>query len=47
MKAQPSPAMSTLTLSGCAPISLAHYLKALGILRHVAEPRHALGTARQ
>lgn len=29
--------MHTLTLSGCAPIPLAHYLKALGILRLVSE----------
>ena len=29
--------MPILTLSGCAPIPLAHYLKALGILRLVAE----------
>jgi CRISPR-associated protein Csx17 len=29
--------MSTLTLSGCAPVPLAHYLKALGILRVVSE----------
>jgi len=28
-----------LTLSGCAPVPLAHYLKALGILRLVAEQR--------
>jgi CRISPR-associated protein Csx17 len=30
-------AMPTLTLHGCAPVPLAHYLKALGILRLVAE----------
>ncbi|TDU67135.1 CRISPR-associated protein Csx17 [Prosthecobacter fusiformis] len=29
--------MPTLTLSGCAPVPLAHYLKALGILRLVGE----------
>src|SRR5258706_13659351 len=29
--------MPTLTLSGCAPVPLAHYLKALGVLRLVAE----------
>ena len=29
--------MPTVTLSGCAPTPLAHYLKALGILRLVAE----------
>ena len=29
--------MPTLTLNGCAPIPLAHYLKALGILRLVGE----------
>jgi CRISPR-associated protein Csx17 len=29
--------MPTLTLSGCAPVPLAHYLKALGILRLVSE----------
>jgi CRISPR-associated protein Csx17 len=37
--------MPTLTLSGCAPIPLAHYLKALGILRLVSEQKdpHATG----
>jgi hypothetical protein len=25
--------MTTLTLHGCAPVPLAHYLKALGIIR--------------
>lgn len=34
---QPSDAMPELTLNGCAPVPLAHYLKALGILRLVAE----------
>lgn len=29
--------MSSITLTGCAPVPLAHYLKALGILRLVAE----------
>ena len=29
--------MTTITLNGCAPIPLAHYLKALGILRLVSE----------
>ena len=29
--------MSTFTLSGCTPVPLAHYLKALGVLRLVAE----------
>ncbi len=29
--------MPTLTLSGCAPVPLAHYLKALGVFRVVAE----------
>jgi CRISPR-associated protein Csx17 len=29
--------MPTITLTGCAPVPLAHYLKALGILRLVAE----------
>ena len=29
--------MPTITLSGCAPVPLAHYLKALGILRLVTE----------
>ncbi|MDB6031545.1 MAG: hypothetical protein JWM16_1883 [Verrucomicrobiales bacterium] len=32
--------MPTLTLAGCSPIPLAHYLKALGILRLVAESPH-------
>ena len=37
--------MPTLTLNGCAPIPLAHYLKALGILRLVSEQadRNATG----
>lgn len=36
-----------IILSGCAPVPIAHYLKALGVLRLVAEqadpatPRHA------
>lgn len=34
---QPSDAMPELALTGCAPVPLAHYLKALGILRLVAE----------
>ena len=29
--------MNTLSLSGCAPVPLAHYLKALGVLRLVSE----------
>jgi CRISPR-associated protein Csx17 len=29
--------MPTVTLSGCAPVPLAHYLKALGVLRLLAE----------
>jgi CRISPR-associated protein Csx17 len=29
--------MPTITLSGCAPVPLAHYLKGLGVLRLVAE----------
>lgn len=32
--------MPALTLTGCAPVPLAHYLKALGILRLVAESAH-------
>jgi CRISPR-associated protein Csx17 len=36
VKQQPD-AMPTMTLNGCAPIPLAHYLKALGVLRLVAE----------
>ena len=35
-----APIMPELILSGCAPIPLAHYLKALGVLRLVAEPDH-------
>jgi CRISPR-associated protein Csx17 len=34
---QPSDAMPELALTGCAPVPLAHYLKALGILRLVSE----------
>ncbi len=37
--------MPALTLNGCAPIPLAHYLKALGILRLVAESEHGDATA--
>jgi CRISPR-associated protein Csx17 len=37
MKAHPSNTMNIIPLSGCAPVPLAHYLKALGILRIVAE----------
>jgi CRISPR-associated protein Csx17 len=36
VKQQPD-AMRTVTLNGCAPIPLAHYLKALGVLRLVSE----------
>lgn len=36
----------TLTLSGCAPIPLAHYLKALGVLRLVAESSNGDPTAK-
>lgn len=32
--------MPALNLTGCAPVPLAHYLKALGILRLVAESAH-------
>jgi CRISPR-associated protein Csx17 len=38
-------AMPTITLSGCAPVPLAHYLKALGILRLVAEQTDSRTTA--
>lgn len=38
--------MPTLTLSGCAPVPLAHYLKALGILRLVSEQADATATGR-
>ena len=38
--------MPTLTLSGCAPVPLAHYLKALGILRLVSEQKDAKATGR-
>lgn len=37
--------MAELILSGCAPIPLAHYLKALGILRLVAEQQDVNGKA--
>lgn len=32
--------MHTITLSGCSPIPLAHYLKALGIFRVISESEH-------
>lgn len=38
--------MPTLTLSGCAPVPLAHYLKALGILRLVSEQADPDATGR-
>jgi CRISPR-associated protein Csx17 len=38
-------AMHTITLSGCAPVPLAHYLKALGILRLVSEQADVRATA--
>jgi len=38
--------MPTLTLSGCAPVPLAHYLKALGILRLVSEQADPAATGR-
>lgn len=37
--------MPSITLSGCAPVPLAHYLKALGILRLVAEQADERATA--
>lgn len=37
--------MPTITLNGCAPIPLAHYLKALGVLRLVAEQADAAAAA--
>jgi CRISPR-associated protein Csx17 len=37
--------MPTITLNGCAPVPLAHYLKALGILRLVSESEHGDATA--
>jgi CRISPR-associated protein Csx17 len=36
--------MPTVTLNGCAPVPLAHYLKALGILRLVSEQLDATAT---
>jgi CRISPR-associated protein Csx17 len=38
--------MPTLTLSGCAPVPLAHYLKALGVLRLIAESSDGDPTAK-
>jgi CRISPR-associated protein Csx17 len=38
--------MHTLTLRGCSPIPLAHYLKALGILRLVSEQKDSSATGR-
>lgn len=37
---------TSVTLSGCAPVPLAHYLKALGILRLVSEQRDPAATGR-
>jgi CRISPR-associated protein Csx17 len=42
----PPKAMPILTLSGCAPVPLAHYLKALGILRLVSEQKDPKATGR-
>lgn len=36
--------MPSLTLSGCSPVPLAHYLKALGILRLVSEEKDPAAT---
>jgi len=44
MRKQPE-AMPTITLNGCTPVPLAHYLKALGILRLVSESDHGDATA--
>jgi hypothetical protein len=44
MKQTTPPDMPTTTFDGCAPVPLAHYLKALGILRLVLE--QADGAAR-
>ncbi|MCB1085711.1 MAG: type I-U CRISPR-associated protein Csx17 [Verrucomicrobiae bacterium] len=38
--------MQTISLSGCAPVPLAHYLKALGILRLVSEQKDPKATGR-
>lgn len=38
--------MESITLSGCAPVPLAHYLKALGILRLVSEQKDSTATGR-
>lgn len=38
--------MHTINLSGCVPIPLAHYLKALGILRLVSEQKDPRATGR-
>lgn len=35
-----------LTLGGCAPVPLAHYLKALGVLRLISEQKDAAATGR-
>ena len=45
LRVKQSDAMPTITLNGCAPVPLAHYLKALGILRLVSEQadRNATG----
>lgn len=37
---QQSDAMPTITLNGCVPIPLAHYLKSLGVLRLITESEH-------
>lgn len=37
--------MHDITLTGCAPVPLAHYLKALGVLRLVAESEHGDASA--
>jgi len=37
--------MTELILNGCAPVPLAHYLKALGVLRLVTESEHGDATA--
>jgi len=37
--------MPKLTLHGCSPVPLAHYLKALGVLRLITESEHGDATA--
>lgn len=45
MKAQSNTTTNAIPLSGCAPVPLAHYLKALGVFRLLTESEHGDASA--